>query len=249
MVDLMDYALIYEVFIINRKAKPIAGLYEIHHVLPRSLGGPDDPDNLIKLSLQDHLFAHLLLSKIYRGPMSIAFILMLGMSRYSGRRSRKIYAEQKADARAAVSLNSQRRWDDPDKGPAMKAAASERVLKWLADPERAASRAAKISARMMGNQRTKGRKAPPAERAAIGLRSKGRKVMPDGPRPREHVEKRVASYKITVAKRRAKHERLNPTTPRVYIHSPEVIAKRVATFNLTIAKRRAAKLAVVCDES
>lgn len=38
---------------------------EIHHILPRCLGGMDTSENLISLFPEEHLVAHLLLTKIY----------------------------------------------------------------------------------------------------------------------------------------------------------------------------------------
>lgn len=32
--------------------------YHIHHIVPRYMGGTDDPENLIKLSVKDHAEAH-----------------------------------------------------------------------------------------------------------------------------------------------------------------------------------------------
>ena len=32
--------------------------YEIHHIVPRSLGGTDEPNNLVKLTLKEHLVVH-----------------------------------------------------------------------------------------------------------------------------------------------------------------------------------------------
>lgn len=32
--------------------------YHIHHILPRHMGGTDDPSNLIKLTLEEHAMAH-----------------------------------------------------------------------------------------------------------------------------------------------------------------------------------------------
>lgn len=65
----MNYIRIYEAFIKDRRAKEptLAGYTERHHILPRSLGGVDEPDNLIKLTPEDHYFAHLLLAKIHGG--------------------------------------------------------------------------------------------------------------------------------------------------------------------------------------
>lgn len=32
--------------------------YEMHHKIPRRLGGTDDPDNLIKVSIEEHFMRH-----------------------------------------------------------------------------------------------------------------------------------------------------------------------------------------------
>jgi hypothetical protein len=65
----MDYIRIYEAFIKDRRAKEptLTGYTERHHVLPRSLGGGDEPGNLVALTPEDHFFAHLLLAKIHGG--------------------------------------------------------------------------------------------------------------------------------------------------------------------------------------
>ena len=40
--------------------------YEQHHIIPRSLNGPDSPDNIVKLTVKEHRFAHILLFKIFK---------------------------------------------------------------------------------------------------------------------------------------------------------------------------------------
>lgn len=61
----MDYLRIYRDFIRDRMANPPRGgeVIEIHHIRPRTMGGTDDPQNLIRLTTGDHFFAHLLLAK------------------------------------------------------------------------------------------------------------------------------------------------------------------------------------------
>lgn len=67
----MDYHRIYLDFIKDRRAKEpgLAGYSEKHHILPRSLGGDDDAENLIRLTPEDHFVAHLLLAKMHGGKM------------------------------------------------------------------------------------------------------------------------------------------------------------------------------------
>ena len=59
----MDYERIYNEFIADRRTREAAliasGEYcEKHHIIPRSMGGTDEADNLIALTFGDHLIAH-----------------------------------------------------------------------------------------------------------------------------------------------------------------------------------------------
>lgn len=92
----MNYQRIYDEFIADRRSKPVPmGYTERHHILPRSLGGSDDPENLIDLTAEDHLFAHMLLAKIYGGGMWHAVCIMMGKGsqkrRISNRKLRTAY--------------------------------------------------------------------------------------------------------------------------------------------------------------
>lgn len=88
----MNYTKIYESFILDRQGKPAPdGYAELHHILPRSLGGSNKSENLIKLTSGDHLFAHLLLAKIFGGKMWCALNLMVICGKYKGRTSRLFY--------------------------------------------------------------------------------------------------------------------------------------------------------------
>ncbi len=74
----MDYERIYRAFIADRRGREadLAGYSEKHHIKPRALGGTDEPANLIRLSAEDHFFAHLLLAKIHGGGMWRPILLM-----------------------------------------------------------------------------------------------------------------------------------------------------------------------------
>lgn len=84
----MNYQRIYDEFIADRRIKEssLIGYTEKHHVLPRSLGGDNSKENLIKLSAQDHYFAHELLAKIHKGKMSNALWMMTNSKKYKASR-------------------------------------------------------------------------------------------------------------------------------------------------------------------
>lgn len=78
----MDYQRIYREFISDRKSKPEPeGYTERHHILPRALGGGDEPENLIKLTAREHYFAHCCLAKAYGGKMWSALFAVAHMSK------------------------------------------------------------------------------------------------------------------------------------------------------------------------
>lgn len=76
----MDYKRIYSEFIKDRLGKQPErpDYFERHHIVPRAFGGSNDPDNLVRLTAEDHIFAHLLLAKAHGGSQWVAIIAMFG---------------------------------------------------------------------------------------------------------------------------------------------------------------------------
>jgi len=68
--------------IINQaKGRTTEGYCEIHHIIPKSLGGTDEKSNLIPLTAKEHYITHLLLMKMVeskddRYKMAAAFLYM-----------------------------------------------------------------------------------------------------------------------------------------------------------------------------
>lgn len=62
----MDYQKIYDNLMKKRLENPPTGKFERHHIVPRSLGGSNNDDNIVKLTYREHFMAHLLLCKIYK---------------------------------------------------------------------------------------------------------------------------------------------------------------------------------------
>lgn len=54
---------------------------ERHHVVPRHAGGSNSKDNLIKISLKDHILAHKIRHEVYKSPYDLsAYNYMMGQS-------------------------------------------------------------------------------------------------------------------------------------------------------------------------
>ena len=61
----MNYKKLYNTIIENRKQNELEGYTENHHIIPRSLGGTDTEENLVKLTAREHFICHYLLAKVY----------------------------------------------------------------------------------------------------------------------------------------------------------------------------------------
>ena len=78
----MNYKSIYEQIINKRKLDKPEGYKEKHHIIPRSLGGTEDLENIIFLTAREHFICHYLLAKIYKKEsfawykMNHAFMMM-----------------------------------------------------------------------------------------------------------------------------------------------------------------------------
>ena len=57
----------YASIIQNAKNRNLQTYTETHHIVPRSLGGADDTDNLVKLTAREHFICHWLLTKFTVG--------------------------------------------------------------------------------------------------------------------------------------------------------------------------------------
>lgn len=85
----MNYQKIHDL-LINRALVRSKGeniLYEEHHILPRCLGGTDDDNNLVLLTLREHFLIHQILVKLYPKNYRILYAAFLMSKRSDGRAS------------------------------------------------------------------------------------------------------------------------------------------------------------------
>jgi len=62
------YTTIYYQIIDRAKARVLESYKERHHIIPKSLGGTNNTDNLVELTAREHFICHLLLTKMVNGP-------------------------------------------------------------------------------------------------------------------------------------------------------------------------------------
>jgi hypothetical protein len=91
--------------IANDRILPDGTYIEKHHIIPKSLGGVDNPENIVRLTAREHFICHHLLTKIVQGPLSRRKMLhALGKFVQKGKsKDRIIGSHQYEIARRAIS--------------------------------------------------------------------------------------------------------------------------------------------------
>jgi hypothetical protein len=141
------YTKIYFQLIENAKTKLVEGYVERHHIVPKSLGGTDDENNLVVLTARQHFIAHLLLTKMIDGQnkykMYNAFSKMLCVGKDNKERylpSSKFYEYSKKLMSEHMTINnptkrkevrekmSQNSWSKSDRADEIKKIISEKKI-------------------------------------------------------------------------------------------------------------------------
>lgn len=69
----MNYAEVYNNIINRARNRRLEGYVELHHIIPRCLGGTDDTVNLVPLTAKEHFVCHQLLVKIHPDNRKLVF--------------------------------------------------------------------------------------------------------------------------------------------------------------------------------
>lgn len=70
----MNYKRIYDSIIVSASGRwKVSGIHENHHIIPVCLGGSDDKNNIVALTIREHYICHWLLTKIYPSNASVLF--------------------------------------------------------------------------------------------------------------------------------------------------------------------------------
>ena len=78
------YQIWYQNITDRARSRTLEGYVERHHVIPRSLGGTDDTNNLVCLTAREHFVCHWLLTKIYTGEARYKMINAMYIMRAEG---------------------------------------------------------------------------------------------------------------------------------------------------------------------
>ena len=86
----MNYLRIYNELITKAQDKTDTCI-ERHHIVPRCMGGTDKKSNIVKLSPEEHFFAHILLVKIYPETPGLILAVNRMCTGHVGKRNRVMY--------------------------------------------------------------------------------------------------------------------------------------------------------------
>lgn len=108
----MDYQRHYQRLIERARNRSLDGYVEVHHVLPRCMGGSDDPQNLVRLLPEEHFVAHQLLCKIHPHQKLLAYALVNMIGNPHGQRKNKLYGWIRRKHAKNVSEQMKSLWKD-----------------------------------------------------------------------------------------------------------------------------------------
>ena len=119
----MDYRKVYDAIIERARARERPDeRMEVHHVVPRSLGGADDVENLVALTIREHYVAHRVLDRV------IGAMTSFGGGRLSSRKWLK--SRMMAYANASKSIQDARKFLESNGEKILGADVVTKFLKW-----------------------------------------------------------------------------------------------------------------------
>lgn len=102
----MDYTKIYNNIIRYAQNRTLEGYKEIHHIVPKCMGGVDEKDNLVELTAKEHFLCHKLLCEIHPNNPKLLYALWLmaiGKKKIKGRDPYSISSRDYERVRMKVS--------------------------------------------------------------------------------------------------------------------------------------------------
>jgi hypothetical protein len=63
----MNYSTVYDRLVQRAQDRVLSSGFERHHIVPKSLGGPNCRSNIVKLTIREHFVAHKLLTRMHSG--------------------------------------------------------------------------------------------------------------------------------------------------------------------------------------
>ena len=95
--------MLYERLMDRAKGRELLGYTEKHHVLPKCMGGSNDPSNIVRLTAKEHFMAHKMLVRIHPDVAGLWYAL-IAMGRIPSFKARIFATERRAAAEARIGF-------------------------------------------------------------------------------------------------------------------------------------------------
>lgn len=95
----------YYSIIENAAGRQIVGYTEKHHIIPRSFGGSDDSDNIVRLTAREHFICHLLLCKMTSGKYNVKMNFAIYLMRTPNSKRSEIYNQLTSKQYETIKIN------------------------------------------------------------------------------------------------------------------------------------------------
>ena len=106
----MNHKKIHDLIIKRAKERTLEGYSEKHHIIPKCLGGTDDPDNLVHLTAREHFIVHKLLCEIYPNESKLhwaAFMMATARGKHMDNRDYRICSREYERLKESLELSEE----------------------------------------------------------------------------------------------------------------------------------------------
>lgn len=106
--NIEDYKRDYEYLMDFFKENPLtSGYFEVHHIVPKCVGGDNSEDNLVRLSARNHILAHILLFRANPDipGFQIAAGLMVNVTKINTLGGKRLVSKEKLDTINSIDLD------------------------------------------------------------------------------------------------------------------------------------------------
>lgn len=157
----MNYKKHYDKLIDRARNRKLSCYTEVHHIVPRCMGGSDEHTNLVRLTPEEHYVAHQLLVKIYPAERKLVFAAWM-MCRGKNRNN-KVYGwirKARSEAQKGVPLSdeSRRKLSEAHKGKKLSAEAAKKLHDGRRSAGTSEDHRAKISKALKGKSKSEAAK-------------------------------------------------------------------------------------------
>ena len=208
------YIIWYTAITDRARTRKLNGYTERHHIIPKSLNGTDDKNNLVDLTAREHFICHWLLTKMHTGEAKAKMIYALnGMKRsnnfaqrYETKITARVYENLKKEFSAihSTTMKGREPWN---RGIPITEEQREKNRIAATGKKRSAEAIAKTVAKQTGQKRSqetkdkirdalKGKPKGPMSEEGKRIRSESARGVP---KPPGHTEKRLATLAKQIA--------------------------------------------------